>query len=231
LWLVWKRSSGIASTRVVSRVGGSTPTDDDKSVFINCPFDDAYLPLFRALVFAVFECGLNPRCAQEVYDAGEVRVEKIMALIRDCRCGIHDISRTDLNLRNLPRFNMPLELGLYPGAKRFGSGPQRHKSCLVLDRDKFRYQDFISDILGQDIAAHDDDPVRAIEVVREWLAISRAGVTKPAGATAIGMRYAKFSDDLPAICSLAELHPAELTFVEYADIASTWLRAERSGRA
>jgi hypothetical protein len=46
--------------------------DYDKSVFINCPFDDTCLPLFRALIFAVFECGLMPRCAQEVYDAGEM---------------------------------------------------------------------------------------------------------------------------------------------------------------
>ena len=122
--LLWKRSSGIASSRAVSRAGGGISTDYDKSVFINCPFDDAYLPLFRALVFAVFECGLNPRCAQEVYDAEEVRIEKIIALIRDCRWGIHDISRTDLNLRNLPRFNMPLEPGLFLDAKR-GSDPVR----------------------------------------------------------------------------------------------------------
>ena len=67
--------------------------------------------------------------------------------------------------------------------------------------------------------------------MREWLAISRAGAIKPAGASAIGMRYAKFSDDLAVICSQAELHPAELAFVEYGDIASTWLRAELTGRA
>lgn len=49
---------------------GGPSADYDKSVFFNCPFDDDYLPLFRALIFAVFECGLIPRCAQEVYDAG-----------------------------------------------------------------------------------------------------------------------------------------------------------------
>ena len=54
----------------------------DKSVFINCPFDATYLPLFRALIFAVFECGLLSRCAQEVYDAGEVRIEQIARIIR-----------------------------------------------------------------------------------------------------------------------------------------------------
>ena len=61
--------------------GRGLSPDYDKSVFINCPFDDSYLPLFRALVFAVFECGLIPRCAQEVYDAGEVRIERPDAFV------------------------------------------------------------------------------------------------------------------------------------------------------
>jgi len=39
-------------------------TDYDKSIFINCPLDDVYLPLFPALIFGVFECGLVPRRAQ-----------------------------------------------------------------------------------------------------------------------------------------------------------------------
>ncbi len=211
-----------------SRRGAAS--DYDASVFINCPFDDDYLPLFRAVIFAVFECGLVPRCAQEVYDAGEVRIEKIARIIRDCRWGIHDISRTGLNPRGLPRFNMPLELGLFLGAHRFGPALQRRKSCLVLDRDRYRYQEFISDIAGQDITAHGDDPARAIRAVREWLASSRAGMRGPPGGTAISHRYHRFSEELPRICAEAELQVDELTFVDYADMASTWLRRELARR-
>jgi hypothetical protein len=203
--------------------------DYEKSVFINCPFDDSYLPLFRALIFAVFECGLIPRCAQEVYDAGEVRIEKITRIIRDCRWGIHDISRTDLNARGLPRFNMPLELGLFLGAQRFGTGPHRRKSCLVLDRDRYRYQEFISDIAGQDIAAHANDPAEAIKAVRDWLSVAKAGISRPPGGAAIAGRYSRFMADLPRICADAQLQVSELTFVEYADMASTWLRRELGG--
>jgi hypothetical protein len=203
-----------------------TSADYDKSVFINCPFDDDYLPLFRALIFAVFECGLIPRCAQEVYDAGEVRIEKIARIIRDCRWGIHDISRTDVNSRGLPRFNMALELGLFLGAKRFGTRPQTRKSCLVLDRDKYRYQEFISDIAGQDIVAHADDPTEAIMAVRDWLSVSKAGVRRPPGGAAIAARYGRFLGELPRICADAELQIGELTFVEFADMASTWLRRD-----
>jgi hypothetical protein len=212
-----------------SRPVRGVAADYDQNVFINCPFDDTYIPLFRALVFAVFECGLVPRCAQEIYDAGQVRIEKITGLIRDCRWGIHDISRTDLNPRGLPRFNMPLELGLFLGAARFGPGPQTRKSCLVLDREKYRYHEFISDIAGQDIAAHDDDPSRAIKAVRDWLSTSRAGIRRPAGGAAISRRYARFAGELPGICAAAELRADELTFVEYADMSSTWLRKELGG--
>lgn len=213
------------------RTARSVPAEYDKNVFINCPFDNNYLPLFRALIFAVFECGLTPRCAQEVYDAGEVRIEKISRLIRDCRWGIHDISRTDLNPSGLPRFNMPLELGLFLGARRYGTGPQVRKSCLVLDRDKYRYQAFISDIAGQDIAAHGDDPAQAIRAVREWLCASKAGIAHPPGGAAMSRRYSRFMTELPAICTRAALEPDELTFVEFADMASTWLTQELGGAA
>lgn len=43
----------------------------ETSVFVNCPFDDAYKPMFEAIVFAVFDCGYRPRCALEAYDAGK----------------------------------------------------------------------------------------------------------------------------------------------------------------
>ncbi len=199
------------------------------NVFINCPFDDLYLPMFRALTFAVFECGLRPRCAQEVYDAGEVRIEKIARIIRNCQWGIHDISRTDLNLHGLPRFNMPLELGLFLGAQRFGNGLQKRKSCLVLDRDRYRYQEFVSDIAGQDIAAHGEDVEQAIKAVRDWMAVSNAGTIPAPGKTAIAKRYRRFMADLPSICAATDRDVSELTFTEYADSASTWLRRELSG--
>jgi hypothetical protein len=214
----------------VARAGRqAAQADYDLNVFINCPFDDLYLPMFRALTFAVFECGLRPRCAREVYDAGEVRIEKIGRIIQDCRWGIHDISRTDPNSHGLPRFNMPLELGLFLGARRFGNDAQRRKSCLVLDRDKYRYQEFISDIAGQDIAAHGEDVEQAIKAVRDWLSASNAGTIPAPGKAAIAKRYRRLMADLPAICSAADRDVGELTFTEYADAASTWLRRELSG--
>ena len=48
---------------------------------------------------------------------------------------------------------MPLELGIFLGAKRFGRAEQKGKVCLILDTERYRYQQFMSDIAGQDISA------------------------------------------------------------------------------
>ena len=99
-----------------------------EQVFINVPFDRQYTKLFRALVFAVEDCGFHARCALDTEDGGQPRIHRLYKIIRESSLGIHDISRTTLDGSNrLPRFNMPLELGLFLGAKHFGDRLQRKK--------------------------------------------------------------------------------------------------------
>ena len=194
-------------------------------VFINCPLDEAYRHLFEAIVFAVHDCGYVARCALEVDDASEVRIEKIAKIIASCKFGIHDISRTELDVgTNLPRFNMPLELGLFLGAKRFGRAEQRLKTCLVLDLERYRYQKFISDIAGQDIAAHRGEPAKAIGIVRDWLSNSTPQSIRIPGGGAIATRYALFRAELPAMCDELHLDPHELTFNDYVVQVEEWLK-------
>lgn len=195
----------------------------DHGVFINCPFDDLYRPLFEAIVFAVHDCGYVARCSLEVTDASQVRIDKISAIIASCRFGIHDISRTESDRdTRLPRFNMPLELGLFLGAKRFGSAKHRAKTCLILDIERYRYQKFISDIAGQDIAAHGGDPTEAIKAIRNWLSVS-AAYSVPGGA-AIARRYAAFREELPTACDRLQLNSQELTFNDYVLQVEEWLK-------
>jgi hypothetical protein len=193
-------------------------------VFINCPFDTPYKPLFEAIVFAVFACGFRPRCALEVDDASEVRIEKIFKIIADCRYGIHDISRTEVtSASGLPRFNMPLELGMFLAAKRFGAGRQKRKVCLILDSTPYRYQQYISDIAGQDIQVHNNRAQDAITVVRNWLrSVSRS--TDLPGGSEIHRRFHLFAQELPALAEELKLQRDELTFNDSASIIYDWLR-------
>jgi hypothetical protein len=199
-------------------------SDYDRQVFINCPFDDPFKPLFEAITFAIFDCGFLPRCALEVDDGGQIRMQKILSIIADCKFGLHDISRTELDSVNgLPRFNMPLELGLFLGAKSYGGARQQRKTCLILDRDPYRYQRFVSDLAGQDIRTHDDQPEKAVEVVRNWLRSTDPGFTMPSGTT-IWKRYLAFRKKLPVMCRKLQLVEARLTFADLAWLTSEWLK-------
>ena len=200
--------------------------DYQDSVFINCPFDSQYKALFDALVFAVHDAGFVARSALEISDATQNRYDKILRTISECRYGVHDISRTELDASTLlPRFNMPLELGLFLGCKKFGNRIQRTKSCLIVDREAYRYQRFISDLAGQDIYAHDNDPERAIGLVRDWLRTEskRAGIP---GKEAISARYRQFRKELPEICEGLKIQVEELTFADYSQVVIEWLRKE-----
>jgi len=195
-----------------------------RNVFINCPFDAAYLPVFRAITFAVHDCGFVARTALEVEDGGEVRIRKIKRIIGECRFGIHDISRVQLDeSTGLPRFNMPLELGLFLGAQEYGSRTQKAKQSLVLDAEPYRYQTFCSDIAGQDIRAHGNEPSRAVGAVRAMLATALGGEVRVPGPAAIAARYGEFRRELPLLCHTLSVGLPELQFVEFRSLVATWL--------
>jgi hypothetical protein len=50
-------------------------------VFINCPFDTGYQPIFSVIVFAVCDLGFVARCSLEDDHAGKVRLSKIQRVI------------------------------------------------------------------------------------------------------------------------------------------------------
>lgn len=151
----------------------------------------------------------------------------ICQLIRECSNGIHDISRTEVETQpyRLPRFNMPLELGLFPGAKRFGDRPSK-KRCMILDRSPHRFHRFISDIGGQDIRAHDNSPRKAIRRVRDWLQ-SLPGKAAIPGGDKIWRDYRQFRRELPILAEEAQLSPSQLTFIDYLLLANSWLQEHR----
>ena len=142
-----------------------TPTYND-SIFINCPFDKDYRTHLQAIVFTVYRCGFYPQSALSEDNALDNRLNKIERLIENCKYGIHDISRIELNPEGLPRFNMPFELGIFFGAKRFGNKIQRIKNAIVLEKERYSYQKYISDISGVDIKAHNNNNAIIIRHIR-----------------------------------------------------------------
>lgn len=202
---------------------GSHPSSSnwEDNVFINCPFDGTYRPFFEALVFTIHDSGFKPRCSLEGLDSGEVRISKIIRLLKSCRYAVHDLSRTEPDPKTkLPRFNMPLELGLDLGLRHSEHQALSQKKCLVLDRRRYRYQKFISDIAGQDPRSHDLKVPKLITVVRDWLRSESGRSTVPT-APSIVNRYSLFEKDLPRLSR--DVPRSKLTFADLSNIISTWL--------
>jgi len=191
------------------------------SVFINCPFDAEYVPILRAIVYSVYRCGFFPKTALDEDDGLDNRLSKIVRQIKDSKYGIHDLSRIELSPANYPRFNMPFELGIFFGARMLGNGIQKRKNALILEKDKYSYQKFISDLAGMDIHAHASDAARAVQETRNWLAnVSRR--TLPS-AERVGRLHQSFLVDLPVMAAELEFDPDHIPYVDYESMIVGWL--------
>lgn len=202
-----------------------------RSVFINCPFDDEFAPILRAMVFTIIAAGYDPRCALDATDGAEVRVGKIARLIGECDWGIHDLSRVEVEPGGVPRFNMPMELGIHLGARLLGEPRHRRKRALILDAERHRYDRALSDISGQDIEAHANNPDEAIRCVRNWLSEHRPRSADPLpGAAALQADYRLFQEEFRASVARHRLDPDALTHSDFLFAVRDWLK-ERGAQA
>lgn len=145
-------------------------TDFERNVFINCPFDADYTPLLQPLLFTIICLGFTPRIAAERSDSGEQRIDKICELIAASKYSIHDLSRLQSKKkREFYRLNMPFELGIDYGCRRFATNYHKNKKFLVLERGRYDYAKALSDLSGVDIKNHDNDPIKIVRSVRNWL--------------------------------------------------------------
>jgi len=201
--------------------------DFDKSVFVNCPFDDDFAPLLQAIVFCLVDCGLQPRLATERGDSSELRLNKILELMKASKYAIHDLSRmAATEVGELSRMNMPFELGVDFGLAEGSKGILATKEFLVLGEERYEYQAAISDIAGWDIMAHGGEYSEAIRVVRKWLA-SKPGLNVPA-ASQIEGNYVGFMEwdiERHVDWSLTDLN--DRPTVELLDSMQEWLEAGR----
>ncbi len=188
-------------------------SDTYLNVFVNCPFDGAYRASFEALLFTITASGYRVRCALEAEDSGDIRFDKLCRLIGESDRTIHDLSRIEVGENELPRFNMPFELGLALGAKRFGGKRQKAKSALIMVAEPYRLPAYLSDLGGNDPVIHHRDPLHVIKVVRRFLHASPSGEPLPGQHMFIEI-FERFKHDLPGIAAARrvrheEIHPYE----------------------
>lgn len=165
----------------------------ERSVFVNCPFDEAFAPLLQAIAFCITDLGFYPRLAPENPDNSANRLDRIIDLVQSSKYGIHDLSRCKASaMEEYARLNMPFELGLDHGCRRFGSGRTRSKAILILEETRYGYQKSLSDISGWDIEAHEADYIKVVRIVCGWLI--RQAQAEPVGPSKVQGNYLTFQE-------------------------------------
>jgi len=119
-----------------------------ESVFLNIPYDKEFENLYVAYIVGLTQLGLHVKTALAVPNQG--RLETIIRLIEESDSSIHDLSRDELS-KGVPRFNMPLELGL--ALYRSHATKSQHR-VYVFESKPYRTQRSTSDINGIDPQIH-----------------------------------------------------------------------------
>ena len=145
----------------------SKPPDYDNRVFLNCPFDAKFKPLFDAIVFTIHDLGFQARHALIEWD--------------------HHMG--------------------------------------ILDSVQYQHNASISDLAGLDTKVHEDDPVKAISCVRDFLR-KKSARTLP-GAKYVAERYLAFQDTLAVAAKKNKVKLRELKSWSYAndlqDLMARWI--------
>lgn len=205
-----------------------------KNVFINCPFDTNYNYLLRPLLFTLAYLGLNPRIALETSDSGEARIEKICELVKTSLYSVHDLSRLKAAKRGeFYRLNMPFELGIDYGCRRFASNHLRKKKCLILEENPFDYRRALSDISGLDIKSHSNDPLKLIRAIRNWF-VETVRLDGIEGPTVIWYQFNDFASDFSAKRRAEGFSKKDLDtmpIAEYLRFIRSWIRSQSRNQA
>lgn len=195
-----------------------------QNVFINCPFDNDYFKLLKPLLFTLCYIDLKPQIS-ETSDSGEIRLHNIKGLIENSCYSIHDLSRMEpLNENDLPRFNMPFECGIDFGIKLSDPKKYKDKKFLILEKERYRYQKVISDISGNDIKAHKNQPEEIVKVVRDWFKSINNGIPRH---KEIWLAFNEFEFDYEEILTEEGYDPKDINALTFSDIIeniNAWIK-------
>ncbi len=150
----------MAGHRAGLMVEGPVAAEGPQRVFINCPFDKAYEPLFDALLFVAVAYNFVPTTAMSSGDEGTPRIERLRSQLREVPYSLHDLSRcTGEGEFNTARMNMPFELGMAMMRQHLGSsfeGVPSHQWAALVPGDRLANR-FISDLAGFDLLEYGGD--------------------------------------------------------------------------
>jgi hypothetical protein len=105
-----------------------------------------------AYVVGLSQLGLKINVTLAVPNQG--RLDRIIDLIEESDVSIHDLSRIETTA-GIPRFNMPLELGLALYRSRIAKGLHR---VFIFEKEPYRVQQSTSDVSGIDAQIHSGTP-------------------------------------------------------------------------
>jgi hypothetical protein len=122
--------------------------------------------------------------------------------------------------------NMPFELGIDYGLRRFGGTKFQGKKFLILEKERYEFQRSISDISGVDIKAHKNKPERVVRAVRNWFLESNL-VEEAPSATVVWYRFTDFTSDFYSRRKAEGYSDEDLNMMpvpEYIDFISRWIQ-------
>lgn len=138
------------------------------AIFINCPFDNKYKPMLRAMLFVARFYGLEVKIASSDTDSKSNRLERIIELMKESKYSIHDLSKLKSEKRKeYYRMNMPFELGL-----DYGIGG-KEMIFLIFEDEAYKLKIALSDINGWDVRPHNNKPEQLILEFRKWIVVNR----------------------------------------------------------
>jgi len=155
----------------------NTADVNDRTAFLNVPYDEPFGDLYLAYIAGITAFGLTPRATLEL-PGGERRLDRIFSLIRTCRYSFHDLSRVELdhNRPPTPRFNMPFELGL---AVAWQNMYAENHTWYVLETKQRRVAKSLSDLNGTDVYVHNGKPQGIFRELGNALAAFRISISPP----------------------------------------------------
>ena len=160
------------------RSSGPPTFNPATSIFLNCPYDADYRPLFEAAVLATTCSGFTPRVAWDTGTLAEPRMARISRAIFESKYSVHDLSRCKgEGDSNLARFNMPLELGIAMARRYLTRRVTDKHDWIVLVPSGHQYSRYISDLAGFDPATHDGTERGLVFALMPWLATRGDGAS------------------------------------------------------